>query len=266
MENNLHAHHRQRMRDRAMRNGFVDFADHELLEMLLQQTIPRVDTNPIAHALLDRFGSVKDVMDSSVPELCSVNGVGNTSALQIKLIIELLRRYERDSLGQQIRYNKLSGVVHFLFPYFVGQSVETLYIMILNNRMNLIACEKVSEGTVNCTDSSLRKISQLVLTHRTGCVILAHNHPNGLAIPSSMDLDMTDMLNNSLQTLDIPLVEHIIFADRRYMPIMRQHCAMFRCSPYTYKLENHFYDKFYDVDEDQYVIQTLFDHSADEKK
>ncbi len=263
---NPHAHHRQRMRDRAMRNGFADFADHELLEMLLQQTIPRTDTNPIAHALLDRFGSVKDTMDASVAELCGVTGVGNTSALQIKLIVELLRRYERDSLGQYVRYNTLARVVRFLFPYFVGKSVETLYMMVLNNRMNLIVCEQISEGTVNCTNSSVRKITESALAHKAGCVILAHNHPNGMALPSSMDLDMTDTLNNHLQMFGIPLVEHIIFAERRYMPIMRQHCAMFRCSPYTYKLENHFYDKFYDVDEDQYLIPPLFDYPAGDGK
>ena len=265
MEHNLHAHHRQRMRERAMRNGYTDFADHELLEMLLQQTIPRADTNPIAHALLDRFGSVRAAMDASVADLCGVAGIGNTSALQIKLTVELLRRYERDSLEQHTCYNTLARVVRFLFPYFVGKSVETLYLMILNNRMNLIRCEQISEGTVNCTDSSVRKITQLVLANNGGCVVLAHNHPNGIATPSSMDLDMTDTLNNYLQTLGIPLVEHIVFADRRYMPIMRQHCSMFRCSPYTHKLENHFYDKFYDVDEDQSVIPTLFEHSADEQ-
>ena len=258
MEQNLHAHHRQRMRDRAMKNGFENFADHELLEMLLHQSIPRVDTNPIAHALLEKFGSVKGVLDSSVSDLCAVKGVGQASALQLKLTVEFLRRYERDSLERRTLYNSLGNTVRFLFPYFVGKGVETLYIMLLNNRMNLIRCEKISEGTVNCTDSSVRKIVELALGHQASSVILAHNHPNGLTTPSSADLDMTDTLNNHLQTLGVTLLEHIIFADRRYMPIMRQHCGKFRCSPYTHRLESRFYDRFYDVDKSEYVISPRF--------
>ncbi len=246
------------MRDRASQNGFEDFADHELLEMLLQQTIPRADTNPTAHALLDTFGSIKGVLDSSIPDLCAVAGVGKNSALQLKLTVELLRRYERASLERRTVYNTLIGVVRFLFPYFVGKGVETLYIMLLNNRMNLIRCEKISEGTVNCTDSSVRKIVELALGYGASGVVLAHNHPNGLTTPSSADLEMTDMLNNHLQTLGVALVEHIVFADRRYMPIMRQHCGKFRCSPYTHRLESRFYDKFYDVEEGHYVISPLF--------
>lgn len=258
MAQNPHAHHRQRMRDRATKNGFEDFADHELLEMLLHQTIPRVDTNPTAHALLEAFGSIKGVLDASISDLCRVNGIGQTSALQLKLTIELLRRYEKDSLERRTIYNTLGGIVRFLFPCFLGKDVETLYMMMLNNRMNLIKCEKISEGTVNCTDSSVRKITELALAHKASNVILAHNHPNGLTTPSSADLEMTDTLNNHLQTLDVTLVEHIVFAERRYMPIMRQHCGRFRCSPYTHRLESRFYDKFYDVEEGNYIIPALF--------
>ncbi len=246
------------MRDRAMNNGFDDFADHELLEMLLHQSIPRVDTNPIAHALLEKFGSIKGVLDSSMSDLCTVKGVGQTSALQLKLTVELLRRYERASLERRTVYNSLSNMVRFLFPCFVGKGVESLYMMLLNNRMNLIRCEKISEGTVNCTDSSVRKIVELALAHNASSVVLAHNHPNGLTTPSSADLEMTDTINNHLQMLGVTLVEHIIFADRRYMPIMRQHCGTFRCSPYNHRLETRFYDRFYDVDGKNYMIPPLF--------
>ena len=248
------------MRDRARQNGFDGFADHELLEMLLHQSIPRSDTNPTAHALLETFGSVKQTLDSDVSDLCGVKGVGESSALQIKLIVELMRRYERDSMKQYPTYHTLARVVQYLFPYFVGQGVEILYMMILNNRMNLIRLEKIAVGTVNCTDSSVRKISELAMLNRAGCVVLAHNHPNGIAMPSSADLDMTDTLNNYLLTIGIPMVEHIIFAERRYMPIMRQHCGMFRCSPYSHKLESRFYERFYDVNEGDYFIPPRFEH------
>ena len=242
-----------------MKNGLSDFADHELLELLLQQTIPRADTNPTAHALLARFGSVKGTLEASIPDLCNVEGMGKVSALQIQLITELLRRYERDSMEHHPTYRTLSSLVELLFPYFIGRGTEALYMVLLNNRMNLIGIEQISEGTVNCTDSSVRRIAELALSNHAGNVVLAHNHPNGFATPSGTDLDMTDTLNNHLQTLGVQLVEHIVFADRRYQPIMRQHCGTFRCSPYANKLESRFFDRFYDVDEDNYYIPMRFE-------
>ena len=252
------------MRERATRVGFSAFADHELLEVLLYHSVPRVDTNPIAHVLLKEFGSLKGVMDASVDELCRVSGVGERSAQLLKLTIEMMRRYEADCLKKVRAFSEIGEVIDYLHPKFCGMGVECLYVMLFNNRMNLIECVKLSEGSVNSTDASIRKITELALNRKCASVLLAHNHPNGVAVPSSFDLHLTEMLNTHLDTLGIVLLEHLIFAGMSCQPIMRKQFGTFRCSPVSQKLERDFYEKFYGKTETEYKVAPCFNDPIQE--
>ena len=245
MVNTIHSKHRSRMRQRAIDEGFSSFADHELLEYLLYHAIPRVDTNPTAHALMEEFGSIKNVLEASEDELCRVTGVGKGSALLFDLIVEFLRRYEADFYRKKPTYGRICDVAEFLRPKFCGINVEYVYLMLLNNSMNLIDCVLLSKGDVNCSSASIRKITELVLNKKASAVILAHNHPNGLAVPSSEDTALTDTLYSHFGMLGVVLVEHIIFAGMNYLPIMEQRNGMFRCSPITGRFETGFYERFY---------------------
>ena len=258
MSQNTHGQHRERMKLRARKSGYDHFSDHELLEVLLYFAIPRVDTNPIAHALLEQFGSIKAVLNASVDELCRVEGVGESSALLIRLLPAILTRYEAGYFEKIPTYRRMSDVVQFLHPHFCGLSVERVYLMMFNNRMNLIDYVLLSEGDVNCSEASVRKITELVLNKKVSAVLLAHNHPDGFTLPSAEDLRFTDLLNSHLGILGVVLVEHIIFAGMHYRPVMKNHCGTFRCSPLTKKLESAFYESFYDREESQYMIQPFF--------
>ena len=239
-----HADHRQRMLDRAMREGFDHFEPHELLEVLLFFSKPRVNTNPTAHDLLSRFDSVKGVMDIDREDLCAVDGVGPKSALLLKLVAELLKWYERDCFQEPPSYRTLEKVAQYLHPYFVGINHEKLYVMFFNNRMNLLDCKCVSDGTVNATDVMLPKISADALRKNAAAVILAHNHPNGFAKPSQEDVDLNLEIRNHLGMFGIVLVEHLVFSDYSYRAIMRDE-GLYRISPITHKQDVGFYQKFY---------------------
>ena len=240
----LHADHRQRMFDRAMREGFDHFESHELLEVLLFFSKPRVNTNPTAHALLERYGSVKGVMDTPLEELCVVDGIGPKSSLLLKLIAELMKRYERDCFCDPPSYRSLERIAQHLHPYFVGLNHEKLYVMFFNNRMNLIDCKCVSDGTVNSTDVVLSKISADALRKNAAAVVLAHNHPNGFPTPSQADVDLNLEIRHHLGALGIVLVEHLVFSDYSYGAIMRDE-GLYRISPITHKQDVGFYQKFY---------------------
>ena len=239
-----HAHHRERMFARATREGFEHFATHELLEVLLYFSKPRVNTNPTAHALLERYDTIKGVMDATVDELCMVEGVGPKSGLLIGLITELARRYERDCFETPTAFQTLEKIAQYLHPMFMGLNYERLYVMYFNNRMNLIECKCHSEGTVNSTDVILSKISATALQRNAAAVVLAHNHPNGFAKPSQADVNLNAEVRHHLGMFGIVLVEHLVFADKSYAPIMRDE-GLYRISPMTKRQDVGFYQKFY---------------------
>ena len=261
-----HKNHRKRMQDRALKEGFSSFSDFQLLEYALFFSRPRIDTNPLAHELMEEFGSIKGILEARVGEICRVDGVGPTSALFFQMLTELMRRYERDMQEKTFLYNSIQSVATYLNSYFVGINVERLYAMFFNNRMKLIDFVLISEGNVNCTEASLRKISEHALNKNATSVILAHNHPQGVAYPSQADIGATSTVENFLNTINVTLVEHLIFNDRRYYPIMLNHFSRFRPSPHTGKTEPSFYDKFYQGINRSGTIAPLFMENAEKNE
>ena len=254
----MHDQHRKRMRERYLKCGFDGFATHELLEFLLFYSIPRCDTNPIAHELMEHFGSLESMLEASVEELCEVQGLGPSSAMLLKLIPELMRRYAEERVVPTQRYDAVSKIAQYFVNRFIGVDHECLYMMLLNNRMNLIDCVLVSEGSVNCSAVPVRLMTEKALSKKAAAVVLAHNHPHGVAIPSGNDLDVTDMLNNTFHLIGIPLLEHLVIAEDRFMPIMKQHCGKFRCASVEGQIESCLYSSFYDVDEATWKAPPLF--------
>ncbi len=242
----VHHGHRERMRTSALKNGMKHCADHELLEMLLYYSVPRVDTNPIAHALLERFGSVRGVLDASVSDLQSVKGVGENSAHLIRLSAELLCRYLTDEPRRAFRFDTIGKITEYIYPKFIGIDHECLYIMLFNNRLNMLGCECISEGIVNCSDIMTRKIAELIVSTGASAILLAHNHPNGLAIPSNVDRETTEVLRTYVDNMKVTLLDHLVFADRKYSSIMQEKYGYFRVSPVTQQYDASFYERFYE--------------------
>ncbi len=254
----MHQNHRRRMKDRYLRDGFDSFATHELLEMLLYYSKARVDTNECAHLLLERFGSLKDVLEADLEALEEVPGIGEHSAIMIKLCLELIKRYSKDQSTPVTRYTSLSQILHYLFQLYIGVTRERLYMMLFNNRMNLLDCVLVSEGTVNSTSLPLAKINDIIVKKKAAAVVLAHNHPNGLAVPSPNDYELTDSLQVYLESIEIAFVEHLLIADNRFYPILKHRSGMFRSSPYGKNLGSDFYKLFYDLDESQFTFPPIY--------
>jgi DNA repair protein RadC len=254
-----HKGHRQRMRERFFREGAENFQTHELLEMLLYYAIPQVDTNPRAHELLEHFGGIKEIFGASVDDLTQVNGIGENTATLIALLPELYRRFERDLRKPVPRYNTMSKIAFYLKPYFTAHATERLYMLIFNNKLNLLDCVLVSEGSVNCTDVLLRQMEERILKKKGASVVIAHNHPNGLPTPSEQDLELTDILHRHLSSLNIYLLEHLIFTEISFFPIMKTHFGVFKPSPVEGVLSGVFYEKFYDIDEKTFQFQPIFD-------
>lgn len=206
----IHNDHRLRMRERYEKYGLDNFQEHEVLEMLLYYTIARKDTNPIAHRLINRFGSLEKVLSAPMQELEKVEGIGHASALQLKLLNDLdkFRAMHRDS-GIAIM-NNIWDCGRYMLPYFKGSKVEKVFLLCMDAKGQVLNCREVAEGTVNATTISIRKTAEIALAEGATAVVLAHNHPSGFAMPSEKDVATTIQLEQALAAIDVGLVDHLI--------------------------------------------------------
>ncbi|MEG1783149.1 MAG: DNA repair protein RadC, partial [Oscillospiraceae bacterium] len=189
------------------------------LELLLFFSVPRSDTNEIGHELLTRFGSLSGVFDAPVEELCKCNGVGLHSATLIKLIPDLLSVYHTDKTKPTEIINSTNIAGKFFLPRFLGKKNEEVHVMLLDDKRKIIKTEKLFEGTVNSTPITIKKVVALAVNTNATGVILAHNHPSGVALPSRSDIKVTEKLYKALELINIQLCDHIIVADEDFVSL-----------------------------------------------
>ena len=209
----VHDGHRKRLKTQVLIHG-EDFHDHQLLELLLCYAIPQGDVNGLAHALLDQFGSLAGVFDALPPSLTRVDGVGEHTAVLLKLIPKLAGRYStiRSSPGDILASSRAAR--DYLLPYFqTGPRNEMVYLVCMDAKYKVLGCHKLGEGTVNAADITPRRVVELALAHNASAVLLAHNHVSGLALPSNADLLTTETLARVLREVGVELADHLIFTE-----------------------------------------------------
>lgn len=216
----MHENHRERVKKRFLSSGLDDFAPHNVLELLLFYAVPQKDTNQTAHLLIDRFGSLDKVFDATVEELKEVNGIGDHAATLIKLIPALARRYAVEKNKDGLVFNNVDTMGQYFVSQYIGVTVETVLLLSLDNKFNAIDCVKIHEGSVNSCEITVRKLAEIAFRNNASMVVLAHNHPSGLPIPSSADLYTTQQLCAALNLLGIKMLAHIVVAGEDYANIM----------------------------------------------
>ena len=217
----IHDGHRQRLKTRFLQEGLEHFDEHQVLELLLFYCIPRQDTNPIAHALLEHFGSLTQVMEASPSELQKVKGMGESSAAFLSLLNSFCRYYQINRASSAVILNTLDECGRYLMPFFYGRRNETVYLLCLDAKCKVLSCKEVGEGSVNSAAVPIRRIVEMALGSNATSAILAHNHPSGIAVPSAEDQLTTKQLAVALAAVDITLVDHMVIADEEFVS-MRQ--------------------------------------------
>jgi len=209
----MHEDHRKRVRERFLTAGLSSFPPHNVLEMLLFYSISRRDTNEIAHHLLDRFGSLAGVLEAPFEELCKVDGIGENSAVLIVFIFQLAKRYISDQAGSKLSFDSTEEFWRFVSAQFIGCKNEVAYLLCLDNAGQLLKCCPVSLGTKNVVNLDNRTLLETAFLHNATAVVLAHNHPNGLAAPSSNDIRRTESAVKLFQQVNVKLLDHLIVAE-----------------------------------------------------
>ena len=209
----VHAGHRDRVREKYVSNGLNSFADHEVLELLLFYANKRGDTNPIAHKLIERFGSLSTVLEASYDDLICVDGIGDTAATLITLVPQLFRRYTCDKAEKNRFITNPDEAKAFVAPHFFGLSNEKIGIVCLDSQNRVNNFTFVSEGSLKLAQIDIRKVAQIALRNNAASIIIAHNHPGGIATPSRNDVETTKTLVNALSLINITVADHIIVSD-----------------------------------------------------
>lgn len=224
MADKLHQNHRERVMEKFRRFGLDVFSDHEVLELLLFFAIPRVDTNPTAHRLLERFGSLHAVLEAPVEQLCEVQGIGPRSADLLKLSFALCARYQQDVAKIERHSDKLNSyekIGEYFMPQFAGEQDEVLLAAYLDGTGRVIKCEEIARGGHAHVPVDAYKIASGALICHAAGVAVAHNHPNGTATPSEADMLATRRLEQTLSGLGLQLVDHCVVARGKYISICR---------------------------------------------
>ena len=216
---NIHEGHRDRMKTEFLENGIDGMQPHRILELLLFYCVPRCDTNPLAHKLLDRYKTISGVFDAPIEELITFPGLTKNSVVLLKLIIPLSRIYMQGKENKKIAFNSINEIGDYLLNRYFGFTEEKFGILCMDSSAKEIGFQIMGEGDINSVGVSTRNIIEYVLFTKATSVVMVHNHPSGIALPSNQDIAITEQVKAALSHIGVRLVDHIIIADDDYISL-----------------------------------------------
>lgn len=212
-DGSVHSGHRERMRQRYLKEGADGFADHELLEMLLYYAIPRGNTNPLAHRMIEEFGTFYALIESDPIDIARICKVSSNTAILIALQKEVSKRCIQSRWKERAVLDSVSKSASYCKTLLAFQNYEQFYVICLDSKRRFIHAAKVADGTIHQTVVHPRLVVEAAIKYQASGVILSHNHPGGGEKPSFGDITLTAKLHELLTALDIQLVDHIIVSD-----------------------------------------------------
>lgn len=219
----IHKGHRERVKQEFLQGGLEPFSDLRALELLLFYSRLQGDVNDLAHTLLDTFGSLSGVFDADPIRLKSVPGVGENTAILIKLIPAMAAKYLSCRTSMEMVLSNTQDIQRLFIPYFFGARNELSYLACLDGKLKVLGVRKLGVGIPNATDITVRQVAEAALSLNATSVILAHNHISGIATPSDADLTTTTYLRDFLAKMSISLYDHVIMVDDDMVSLRESH-------------------------------------------
>jgi DNA repair protein RadC len=208
--------HRKRLKNRYLVSGAGALQEYEVLELLLFFAIPRKDLKPLAKRLIEKFGSLKGVLDAEPREIEAIPGAGRQSAVLIRLTKDLGALYLREKAMSSPQISSTKALLDYCMIAMGGLKDERFDVIHLDAQNRIIKTEVIQEGIVNQAVVYPRKILEKALRNKASAIILVHNHPSGRLTPSEADIRLTRTLQDTARVLDILVHDHIIVGGNRY--------------------------------------------------
>ncbi len=216
LNSQIHAGRRQKLRERFLKNGLESFSESEVLEFALGYCIPRMDTNPAAHSLINKFGSLQAVIDAEPTALAAAYGIGEQAAIFIHFL-KSLSGYLAQHRTNKVKIIKPNDAIAHLKPILRAYTVEQFVVLCLDKAGNVITIHNMTNKELDMVHVNVREIVAVVTSCKTAQIILAHNHLNENPEPSMADMQITRRLQMTFENLGIKFLDHIIFAtDKTY--------------------------------------------------
>lgn len=215
---NEHHGHRSRMRERFLHTHFDGFEEHQILEMILFYVYPRTDTNPLAHRLLNTFGSISAVLDAPVDTLIDA-GLTKNAATFLVMLPDISRVYLNDRNNNKSKIIDFEKLGEYFTAKFIGRDEEAMILLLADAKGKEVYCGVVSKGSFHASEAPVRKIVDLSMRYNAATAVIAHNHPSGVALPSKADIMATSSIAQALNLIGVMLVDHIIVSDDDFVSL-----------------------------------------------
>lgn len=215
---NEHSGHRSRMRERFLHTHFDGFDEHQILEMILFYVYPRTDTNPLAHRLLETFGSIASVLDAPVDRLVDA-GLTKNAATFLVMIPDISRVYLNDRNNNQSKIIDFEHLGEYFAPKFIGRDEEAMILLLTDAKGKEVYSGVISKGSFHASEAPVRKIVDLSMRYNAATAVIAHNHPSGVALPSVADIKATEVVIEALNLVGVMLYDHIVVADDDFVSL-----------------------------------------------
>ncbi len=229
---NIHGGHRSRVRDELRASGLNEATPpHKVIEYILYHSIPQKDTNVIAHELISRFGSISGILDAPTESLMQVPGISKVSVSLLKLIVPVARIYSSEKSSSEQCFNDTESIARYIIGRYFGYGNEVFSMLSLSASGRLLGFDTLSNGEVNQVVVSVRQVVETAIKRNAVRVVIAHNHPGGVALPSPEDIRMTEMISNTLRHINIRVDDHIIITDDDYVSMSQSRCFKYIFEP-----------------------------------
>lgn len=219
---NIHKDHRKKVKDRFFECGFTGMPDHNVLEAILFLGIPQKDTNPIAHELIDTFGSFSGVLEAKKSDLLKIKGMTESAAFAIMSYLPVNRRYIESLQKKKPVFETNDEIIEFLRPLFFEKStIERVFVLCFDSKNRMIACRNICDGDISSALFDVRELTRVVLEVNAQKIIVAHSHPHGVALPSREDISTTKLIYEMMKFIKVHLDDHLIVTDTGYVSMAK---------------------------------------------
>ncbi len=213
-EKNIHSGHRKRVKANVIKNGFSQLEEHKLLELVLFYSIPREDTNELAHKLINHFGSFEDVFKANIEQLKKVDGVGDNTAVMLASMGETFYRLAKAKPPKKKVYKTTEDLKELVVSLLHGENNEKVILMCFDETKKLKRYTVVSDGDKVSSEIDMKVVIKNLVDSDSSIAVLAHNHPTSSAEPSAYDIDSTRMVCVTLRKIGYALADHIIVGEK----------------------------------------------------